>query len=132
MTAFFPEYAESASLGEATTSRSGRREEERRRRAGSEGDKRLRRISRAGKQWKKTMGRTVDMEGKWAFAFCFLSSCISKIAILVHCFRFSELIFYLILCLSFLRVADSSVLRQHTYTDSPSSGPDSGQTIGLP
>jgi hypothetical protein len=28
-----------------------------------EGDKRLRRIARAGKQWKKTMGRTADMEG---------------------------------------------------------------------
>ncbi len=28
-----------------------------------EGDKRLRRIARAGKQWKKTIGRKVDMEG---------------------------------------------------------------------
>jgi hypothetical protein len=28
-----------------------------------EGERRLRRIARAGKQWKKTMGRTVDMEG---------------------------------------------------------------------
>ncbi|KAF8064866.1 hypothetical protein FPV67DRAFT_1419057 [Lyophyllum atratum] len=27
-----------------------------------EGDRRLRRIARAGKQWKKTMGRTIDME----------------------------------------------------------------------
>lgn len=27
-----------------------------------EGDRRLRRIARAGKQWKKTIGRTVDME----------------------------------------------------------------------
>jgi hypothetical protein len=30
-----------------------------------EGDRRLRRIARAGKQWKKTMGRTTDMEGSW-------------------------------------------------------------------
>lgn len=29
-----------------------------------EGDKRLRRIARAGKIWKQTMGRKVDMEGK--------------------------------------------------------------------
>lgn len=28
-----------------------------------EGDRRLRRIARAGKQWKNTMGRAVDMEG---------------------------------------------------------------------
>lgn len=28
-----------------------------------EGDRRLRRIARAGKQWKQTMGRTIDMEG---------------------------------------------------------------------
>lgn len=29
-----------------------------------DGDRRLRRIARAGKQWKRTMGRRVDMEGK--------------------------------------------------------------------
>jgi len=29
-----------------------------------EGDKRLRRIARAGKKWKQTIGRTLDMEGK--------------------------------------------------------------------
>ena len=29
-----------------------------------EGDSHLRRIARAGKQWKKTIGRTVDMEGQ--------------------------------------------------------------------
>lgn len=28
-----------------------------------EGDKRLRRIARAGKKWKQTIGRTLDMEG---------------------------------------------------------------------
>jgi hypothetical protein len=28
-----------------------------------EGDKRLRRIARAGKRWKQTIGRTLDMEG---------------------------------------------------------------------
>lgn len=28
-----------------------------------DGDRRLRRIARAGKQWKRTMGRRVDMEG---------------------------------------------------------------------
>lgn len=32
---------------------------------GSEGDKRLRRIARAGKQWKKTIGRPVDVEGMY-------------------------------------------------------------------
>lgn len=31
--------------------------------ASAEGDRRLRRIARAGKQWKQTMGRPVDMEG---------------------------------------------------------------------
>ena len=36
------------------------------RRPSIEGDKRLRRIARAGKQWKKTMGRKVDMEGQFA------------------------------------------------------------------
>jgi hypothetical protein len=29
-----------------------------------DGDARLRRIARAGKQWKNTMARTVDMEGE--------------------------------------------------------------------
>lgn len=29
-----------------------------------DGERRLRRIARAGKQWKKTIGRPVDMEGK--------------------------------------------------------------------
>ena len=28
-----------------------------------DGDRRLRRIARAGKQWKRTIGRRVDMEG---------------------------------------------------------------------
>ncbi|KAF5373410.1 hypothetical protein D9615_009479 [Tricholomella constricta] len=32
------------------------------RRRNTEGDRRLRRIARAGKQWKKTIGRTIDME----------------------------------------------------------------------
>jgi hypothetical protein len=31
-----------------------------------EGDRRLHRIARAGKQWKKTIGRQVDMEGMYA------------------------------------------------------------------
>lgn len=30
----------------------------------AEGDKRLRRIARAGKRWKRTVGRTLDMEGE--------------------------------------------------------------------
>lgn len=30
-----------------------------------DGDRRLRRIARAGKQWKRTMGRRVDMEGEY-------------------------------------------------------------------
>lgn len=34
-----------------------------------EGDKRLRRIARAGKQWKKTMGRTADMEA-YVYRLC--------------------------------------------------------------
>lgn len=34
------------------------------RRGSVEGDRRLRRIARAGKQWKKTIGRTIDMEGE--------------------------------------------------------------------
>lgn len=29
------------------------------------GDRQLRKIARAGKQWKKTIGRTVDMEGSY-------------------------------------------------------------------
>lgn len=31
-----------------------------------EGDRRLRRIARAGKEWKQTIGRTVDMEGQYS------------------------------------------------------------------
>ena len=31
-----------------------------------DGDKRLRRIARAGKNWKNTIGRQVDMEGEHA------------------------------------------------------------------
>jgi hypothetical protein len=30
-----------------------------------DGDARLRRIARAGKQWKRTVGRTLDQEGEW-------------------------------------------------------------------
>jgi hypothetical protein len=37
-----------------------------------DGDRRLRRIARAGKQWKKTIGRTIDMEGK-SFQMLFFS-----------------------------------------------------------
>lgn len=33
-----------------------------------DGDKRLRRIARAGRQWKHTIGRKVDMEGMFCFA----------------------------------------------------------------
>jgi hypothetical protein len=36
----------------------------RRQRIPHEGNKRLRRIARAGKHWKNTIGRQVDMEGK--------------------------------------------------------------------
>ena len=32
-----------------------------------EADRRLRRIARAGKTWKKTIGRTLDMEGEFFF-----------------------------------------------------------------
>ena len=35
-----------------------------------EGERRLRRIARAGKQWKKTIGRTVDMEGEFYPSNC--------------------------------------------------------------
>jgi hypothetical protein len=30
-------------------------------------ERRLRRIARAGKEWKRTMGRKVDMEGEFSF-----------------------------------------------------------------
>ena len=33
-------------------------------RKSAEPDRRLRRIARAGKQWKRTVGRTLDMEGE--------------------------------------------------------------------
>jgi hypothetical protein len=36
--------------------------------AQEEGDRRLRRIARAGKQWKQTIGRKVDMEGMPVFS----------------------------------------------------------------
>ena len=36
-----------------------------------EADRRLRRIARAGKTWKKTIGRTLDMEGEFFFFNCF-------------------------------------------------------------
>jgi len=32
-------------------------------------DRRLKRIARAGKEWKRTMGRKVDMEGRCSFLF---------------------------------------------------------------
>lgn len=38
----------------------------------TEADRRLRRIARAGKTWKQTIGRTLDMEGEIDFAFSFL------------------------------------------------------------
>lgn len=38
-----------------------------------EGDKRLRRIARAGKNWQNTIGRRVDMEGELGAQFEFLS-----------------------------------------------------------
>ena len=34
-------------------------------------DRRLKRIARAGKEWKRTMGRKVDMEGRCSFLFFF-------------------------------------------------------------
>jgi hypothetical protein len=34
-----------------------------------ERDAQLRQIARAGKQWKQTIGRTVDMEGSWRPSF---------------------------------------------------------------
>ena len=36
-----------------------------------ERDAQLRQIARAGKQWKQTIGRTVDMEGSWRLSFFF-------------------------------------------------------------
>jgi hypothetical protein len=36
-----------------------------------ERDAQLRQIARAGKQWKQTIGRTVDMEGSWRPSFFF-------------------------------------------------------------
>ena len=35
-----------------------------------DGDRRLRRIARAGKQWKRTLGRRVDMEGMASCDIC--------------------------------------------------------------
>jgi len=35
-------------------------------------DRRLKRIARAGKEWKRTMGRKVDMEGRCCFLLFFL------------------------------------------------------------
>ena len=34
-------------------------------------DRRLKRIARAGKEWKRTMGRKVDMEGRCCFLLFF-------------------------------------------------------------
>ena len=31
-----------------------------------EGDRKLRKIAKAGREWKKSMGRLVDMEGEWS------------------------------------------------------------------
>ena len=51
-----------------------------------DGDRRLRRIARAGKQWKRTLGRRVDMEGEFyapnivlvaADRVCSVSVCLS-------------------------------------------------------
>ena len=36
-----------------------------------EADRRLRRIARAGKRWKQTVGRTLDMEGESKFIYLF-------------------------------------------------------------
>ena len=38
----------------------------------NDGDKRLRRIARAGRQWKHTVGRKVDMEGVFMFTAFYL------------------------------------------------------------
>lgn len=43
-------------------------------RASAESDRRLRRIARAGKQWKQTIGRAVDMEGAFPPHCMFVSS----------------------------------------------------------
>jgi hypothetical protein len=59
------------------------------RRGSVEGERRLRRIARAGKQWKKTIGRTIDMEGEFyplLFTFDFLNIIIF---LLVYVYRLS-------------------------------------------
>jgi len=38
--------------------------------ASVEADRRLKRIARAGKEWKRTMGRKVDMEGELCLFAC--------------------------------------------------------------
>ena len=40
-----------------------------------DGERRLRRIARAGKHWKNTMGRRVDMEGEFPRGF---TICLSR------------------------------------------------------
>jgi hypothetical protein len=64
-------------------------------------ERRLRRIARAGKEWKRTMGRKVDMEGvcflscvrRSCFFFLFLSGC--AIVLVTFCFALSFDSFYL-------------------------------------
>ena len=55
----------------------------------SEGDRRLRRIARAGQQWKRSIGRRVDMEGMFCvfISLFFLSWCGTLISLLVYVYR---------------------------------------------
>lgn len=66
-------------------------------RLASEGDKQLRQIADAGREWKQTVGRKVDMEGKGSF---FVSPSSSKESPLII---YSKAYVYR-LCLEFARL----------------------------
>lgn len=63
-------------------------------------ERRLRRIARAGKEWKRTMGRKVDMEGEF--------SCFSSAFLLFFLFR------VIVLCLLLLRMFLNELLSVET------------------
>jgi len=56
------------------------------------GDRQLRQIARAGKQWKRTIGRTVDMEGSF-FRFLFTYTKADMMAAYVYrlCLEYARL-----------------------------------------
>ncbi|KAF5350516.1 hypothetical protein D9756_008536 [Leucocoprinus leucothites] len=92
-------------------------------------ERRLKRIARAGKEWKKTMGRKVDME---AGDLSTESGCFSPYS--CSATLFIQPYFYLILLPHFLLYeldADVVGFLQHTYIASALNGRDYGQMIGI-